>query len=126
MLTSVGTLRLSSGSISRVLTLEALKAGFGKTTVLGDVWLSQNASVQGDVALEDSPNLEGTLVFLEGEVLSTYSNRAGQFLLRELPAGSVSLAFYRQGHAPMVLKLELRPRTTTGSGSRCPTPECRP
>ncbi|MDP1823596.1 MAG: hypothetical protein Q8L48_10145 [Archangium sp.] len=106
--TSAGTLRLSSGSVSRVLTLEALNAGPGKTTVLGDVALSQNASVQGDVAREDDPNLEGTLVFLEGEVASTYSNRAGQFLLRDLPTGSVSLAFYRQGYAPVVLKLELR------------------
>jgi alpha-tubulin suppressor-like RCC1 family protein len=103
-----GTLEITSGALKRLLSLETLGAGFGRTTVLGDVALSRNASVQGEVLLEGGDEPAGTLVFLEGQPSSAYTNQAGQFLLRELPVGPVTLSLYRPGYAPQRLPLELR------------------
>lgn len=108
VLTTRGTLRFSSGALVRTMTLEALRAGPGKTTVLGDVALSVNASVQGEVLLADDPAADGTLVFIEGETGTTFTNRTGQFLLRDLPVGPVTLAVFRRGYRPVQLPLELR------------------
>lgn len=103
-----GTLRIAVGALSRVSSLESIGAGPGKTTVLGDVALSRNASVQGEVLLEDAPAAEGTLTFVEGEPSSAYTNTAGQFLLRDLPVGKVSLGIFRSGYQPVLLSLDLR------------------
>ncbi|HEY0882169.1 MAG TPA: carboxypeptidase regulatory-like domain-containing protein, partial [Archangium sp.] len=103
-----GTLEIAAGSLRRVLSLESLGAGFGRAVALGDVALSRNASVQGEVLLDDGGALAGTLVFLEGQPTSAYTNQAGAFLLRELPVGPVTLSVYRPGYEPQRLPLELR------------------
>jgi len=103
-----GTLRFSQGPLVKVMSLEAIGAAPGKLVVLGDVALSRNASVQGQVTLEGASLHEGTLVFVEGEPASTYTTRDGQFLLRELPVGPVSLAIFHAGFGPLRLQLELR------------------
>lgn len=105
---SVGTVEIAAGPLRRVVSLESLGAGFGRAVALGDVALSRNASVQGEVLLEDSASPAGTLVFLEGQPSSAYTNQAGQFLLRELPVGSVTLSVYRPGYEPQRVPLELR------------------
>jgi alpha-tubulin suppressor-like RCC1 family protein len=105
---SMGTVEIAAGPLRRVLSLESLGAGFGRAVALGDVALSRNASVQGEVLLADGAAPAGTLVFLEGQPSSAYTNQAGQFLLRELPVGAVTLSVYRPGYEPQRVPLELR------------------
>lgn len=105
---SEGTVEIASGSLKRVASLRSLGAGFGRHVSLGDVALSRNASVQGEVQLADSADVGGTLVFVEGQPGSTFTTPSGQFLLRELPVGQVTLSVFRAGYAPQRLSLELR------------------
>jgi hypothetical protein len=103
-----GTLVFSANGLRRLLTLEGLRAGPGRTTALGNVVLGANASVQGQVLLEDSVQTAGTLVFVEGEFAIGFSTGDGQFLLRDLPAGPLRVAFVRQGYVPVTRAVELR------------------
>ena len=103
-----GTLEISSGALKRVFSLQALGAGFGRAVAMGDVALSRNASVQGEVQLADGASPGGTLVFLEGQASSAFTNPLGQFVLRELPVGPVTLSIFREGYTPYRLPLELR------------------
>lgn len=105
---SEGTVEIASGSLKRVASLRSLGAGFGRHVSLGDVALSRNASVQGEVQLADSADVGGTLVFVEGQPGSTFTTPSGQFLLRELPVGQVTLSVFRAGYSPQRLSLELR------------------
>ncbi|MGV3625449.1 MAG: hypothetical protein ACO1OB_31855, partial [Archangium sp.] len=103
-----GTLEISSGALKRVFSLRSIGAGFGRAASLGDVALSRNASVQGEVQLENSGEFGGTLVFIEGQPNSAYTSPSGAFVLRELPVGQVTLSVFRAGYAPQKLALELR------------------
>jgi hypothetical protein len=103
-----GTLVFSANGLKRVLSLEGLRAGPGRTTALGNVVLGANASVQGQVLLEDSAQTAGTLVFVEGELAIGFSTGDGQFLLRDLPAGPLRVAFVREGYVPVTRPVELR------------------
>lgn len=103
-----GTLEISSGALKRVFSLQSLGVGVGRAVAMGDVALSRNASVQGEVLLENSNEAGGTLVFLEGQPNSAYTNQSGAFLLRELPVGAVTLSVFRAGYAPQKVPLELR------------------
>lgn len=85
----------------KLLALEATRVGPGKQISLGDVLLSENATVRGQVLLEDVPTARGhagTLAFVpEGPFTATTSDD-GSFTFSELPEGTLSIAFFRQGY----------------------------
>ena len=69
---------------------------------LGDVQLGGNAQVLGRVLLADkadsAPDQAGTVVFVPRFPYATITGEGGAFLLPHLPAGRISLAFYRSGY----------------------------
>jgi hypothetical protein len=103
-----GTLVFSGNGLRRVLTLDGLRAGPGRTTALGNVVLGANASVLGAVQLEDSSDLAGTLAFAEGELVSAFTTPRGEVLLRDLPSGPLRIAFVRAGYVPSTQLIELQ------------------
>ena len=105
---SEGTLVFEANGRRRVLSLTELRAGPGRTTALGNVVLGANASLLGSVILEDSTELAGTLAFAEGELISAFTNPAGDVLLRDLPAGQLRIGYVRAGYAPHAQTIELQ------------------
>lgn len=103
-----GTLEISSGALKRLLSLQSIGASFGRSIELGDVALSRNASAQGEVQLSGGGEASGTLVFLEGQPNYGYTSQSGQFLLRDLPVGPVTLGVFREGYGSLRVPLELR------------------
>lgn len=85
----------------KLLALDAARVGPGKQVTLGDVLLSENATVRGQVLLGgvSSPGGHaGTLVFVpEGPFTATTSND-GSYVFNELPEGTLSVAFFRTGY----------------------------
>lgn len=85
----------------RALDLATLGAGPGKNVALGDVVLSQNATVTGRVLRADngSPTGHGGIaVFVPGAPYATATADTGDFVLENLPEGTVRLAFFLQGY----------------------------
>lgn len=86
---------------SKLLTLDAARVGLGKNVSLGDVVLVENATVTGQVLLEDvttPTGHAGTLIFLpEGPYTATTSDD-GRFIFSDLPEGTISVAFFRAGY----------------------------
>ncbi len=84
----------------RALDLAAIGAGPGKNVALGDVVLSQNATVAGRVLRADNPlptGHGGIAVFVPGAPYATATADTGDFVLENLPEGTVRLAFFLQG-----------------------------
>lgn len=84
----------------RALDLATIGAGPGKNVALGDVVLSQNATVAGRVLRADNPlptGHGGIAVFVPGAPYATATADTGDFVLENLPEGSVRLAFFLQG-----------------------------
>ncbi|MBX7098567.1 MAG: carboxypeptidase regulatory-like domain-containing protein, partial [Myxococcaceae bacterium] len=87
----------------KLLSLKALKAGPDKNVALGDVLLSENATIRGKVLLDEVATASGhagTLIFVPVGPYKTTTGDDGSFVLTDLPEGSVSIAFFAQGHAP--------------------------
>lgn len=85
----------------RALDLATLGAGPGKDVALGDVVLSQNATVTGRVLRADNPlptGHGGIAVFVPGAPYATATTDTGDFVLENLPEGTVRLAFFLQGY----------------------------
>lgn len=84
----------------RALDLATIGAGPGKNVALGDVVLSQNATVTGRVLRADNPlptGHGGIAVFVPGAPYATATADTGDFVLENLPEGTVRLAFFLQG-----------------------------
>lgn len=91
------------GSVDRqrALDLATIGAGPGKNVALGDVVLSQNATVAGRVLRADNPlptGHGGIAVFVPGAPYATATADTGDFVLENLPEGTVRLAFFLQGY----------------------------
>lgn len=86
---------------SRLLALDANRAGLGKEVSLGDLVLAENATVNGKVLRADvsAPGgHQGTLAFVpEGPFTATTSDD-GSFLFDQLPEGTVTISFFRAGY----------------------------
>ena len=85
----------------RALDLATIGAGPGKNVALGDVVLSQNATVTGRVLRSDNPlptGHGGIAVFVPGAPYATATADTGDFVLENLPEGTVRLAFFQQGY----------------------------
>ncbi|MBM4779472.1 MAG: hypothetical protein GQE15_17330 [Archangiaceae bacterium] len=85
----------------RALDLATIGAGPGKNVALGDVVLSQNATVTGRVLRADNPlptGHGGIAVFVPGAPYATATADTGDFVLENLPEGTVRLAFFLQGY----------------------------
>lgn len=83
------------------LTLQALKAGPGKSIDLGDVVLGENAQLRGRALLSDIATLSGhagSVVFVPESPFAAITGDDGSFLLSELPEGEVRIGVYRQGY----------------------------
>jgi sugar lactone lactonase YvrE len=85
----------------RLLDLGALGAGPGKQIGLGDVTVSENAllhgrALRGDVSAPSGHG--GTVVYVPQGPYTTYTGDDGTYQLRDLPAGTLSIAFFRIGY----------------------------
>jgi hypothetical protein len=89
--------------LQKLVTFAALHAGLGQDVSAGDVVLSENASLHGKVLRGDvtgPTGHAGTLVFVPVGPYTTNTSDDGSFVLNELPEGTLSIAFFRQGYAP--------------------------
>jgi hypothetical protein len=95
--------RDGSADRSRVLSLEAIRAGRGRGDVtLGNVVLSRNSSMVGKVLLGDRSMLPvghaGTDVVLQGLAPTTRTGDDGSFLLTGVPEGDLVMVASRMGY----------------------------
>ncbi len=85
----------------RLLDLGALGAGPGKQIGLGDVTVSENALLHGRALRADVPGSSGhggTVVYVPQGPYTTYTGDDGSYQLRDLPSGTLSIAFFRIGY----------------------------
>ncbi|MDP3234369.1 MAG: carboxypeptidase regulatory-like domain-containing protein, partial [Myxococcales bacterium] len=87
---------------SRVVTLEAVRAGFGKDVNLGQLVLGRNATLVGTVKRGDRVQLTaghgGIAVFLPQLPQLTYTGDDGSFSLGGVPEGNVVLSAFAAGY----------------------------
>ncbi|MBM4783249.1 MAG: carboxypeptidase regulatory-like domain-containing protein, partial [Archangiaceae bacterium] len=85
----------------RLLSLEALQAGPGKSLSLGDVLLSDNARLEGRVLRGDAPGARGhagSLAFVPEGPFSALTADDGTFVFNELPEGAATISVFRAGY----------------------------
>jgi len=98
----------------RTLALDEFGAGPGRQIDLGDVTIGESARLHGYVLRADlqgvSAGHAGTQVFVPLTSFNGYAATDGLYTLDSLPAGQLSLGFFRPGYAPQSLTdLELQP-----------------
>jgi hypothetical protein len=98
----------------RTVSLEAVGAGPGRNINLGDVVVGESAHVHGLVLRGDLRGISGghlgTQVFVPQTPFVTYSAADGRYQLDGIPAGPVSLGYFRPGYLPAELDgLTLQP-----------------
>ncbi len=89
--------------LQSLLPLESLKAGPGRDLALGDLVLAANAQVRGRVTRANVTTVggqSGTAIFVPQGPFLTQTADDGSFLLAALPAGTLSLTFFRDGYEP--------------------------
>jgi fibronectin type 3 domain-containing protein len=87
----------------KLLTLDAARVGPGQQVNVGDVLLSENAIVRGQVLLGDVSTPSGhagTLIFVPEGPFTATSSDDGSFVFNEMPEGTASVAFFRAGYRP--------------------------
>ncbi|MDP1829118.1 MAG: carboxypeptidase regulatory-like domain-containing protein [Archangium sp.] len=92
----------------RALDLRELKAGAGRDVALGEVVLNRNAAATGRVRRGDvaGPGGHGGIsVFVPELGFQTYSGDNGDWVLEELPEGTLPVAFFARGYAPQAFEL---------------------
>jgi hypothetical protein len=96
---------------SRLISLEAVQAGYGRDVNLGQVVLSRNATVVGVVRRGDREALPtghgGISVFLPQLPQLTWSGDDGSFVLRGVPEGNVVMSFFAPGYRAQALALDV-------------------
>jgi sugar lactone lactonase YvrE len=87
-----------------LLSLAGIHAGLGRNVALGDLSILENGSIHGRVSRADVPSATtgqgGTVVFVPQGPYTTYTGDDGSWRLDNLPAGSLSLTFFRDHYAP--------------------------
>lgn len=89
-----------------LVDLGNLGAGPGRQISLGDVVVSQNAALHGKVRRADVAAVGGhggTVVYVPQGPFTTYTADDGTFQLSQLPAGTMSIAFFRIGYETLTL-----------------------
>lgn len=85
----------------RLVRLDDLHPGLGRQVQVGDVVVEENASVAGRVlraeVMTPSGHVGSTVFVPEGPFTATTADD-GRFLLENLPAGTLRLAFFRAGY----------------------------
>jgi sugar lactone lactonase YvrE len=81
---------------------EDIPAGVGQQISLGQVAVTENATMNGRVLLADHPGattgLGGTTVFVPAGPFTAYTNDDGSYSLDQLPQGVISVSFFRTGY----------------------------
>src|SRR5439155_19331342 len=92
------TLRTATGAVrQRLLSGVEVQRG-GATSALGDVALHQNAQVAGRALLNGAAHGNaGVTVFVPGTDFVGATADTGQYVLRDLPEGTVRIAAFRTG-----------------------------
>jgi hypothetical protein len=91
----------------KLLALDALRAGPGRSVAVGEVELMENAVIHGRVRLEGASGQQGhagTLVVVPQGPYTTTTSDDGSFALADLPAGALSLAFFKAGYEAQALE----------------------
>ncbi len=99
----------------RVLDLRELKAGAGRDVALGEVVLNRNARAGGKVRRGDRQTTGGhggIFVFVPELSFQTLSGDNGDWVLEDLPEGTLPVAFFTQGYAAEELAVTLTPGST--------------
>ncbi len=101
---------------SRLLSLESIGAGPGKTTALGNVLLGGNATLQGTVLRTDllgaASGHGGTNVFVPQGPYLVFTGDNGGFTLPSLPEGDITIAVFREGYQAQQFTVSLAPQQT--------------
>ncbi|MFO0598758.1 MAG: carboxypeptidase regulatory-like domain-containing protein [Myxococcaceae bacterium] len=90
----------------KTLAYEEIGAAPGRAVALGDVLLSENATLHGRVLRKDVATAGGhggTLVFVPASPWSAFTADDGSFVISQLPEGTVDVSAFRQGYAPQTL-----------------------
>ncbi|MBL8910678.1 MAG: carboxypeptidase regulatory-like domain-containing protein [Archangium sp.] len=100
-------------SRSRILSLEAVGAGFGKDVNLGQVILGRNATLIGRVLREDRAQLNsghgGIVAFLPQLPQLTVSGDDGTYRLSGVPEGDLVLSFSTPGYEAAATSVHVGP-----------------
>lgn len=108
---STGRLLFALEGRSKLIALEAVNAGFGRDVNLGQVVLSRNGSIAGQVKRGDRATLPsghgGISVFLPQLPQLTYTGDDGSFVLGGVPEGVLVLSAFATGYEPEALSIEV-------------------
>lgn len=106
---------------SRSISLQSMRAGPGRVTVVGELLLSGNAGIRGSVlradALASAAGHGGSNVFTPQGPYLAFTGDNGAFTLDSLPEGEVALAFFRDGYLSQQTQITL----TAGETYSLPT-----
>lgn len=96
---------------SRVVTLESIRAGFGRDVNLGQLVLGRNSTIVGVVKRGDRTALAsghgGISVFLPELPQLAYTGDDGTFVLGGVPEGPVVVNAFAAGYRPEAVSLEV-------------------
>ncbi|TMA30778.1 MAG: hypothetical protein E6J88_05180, partial [Deltaproteobacteria bacterium] len=97
-----------------LMSFTDIHAGLGRNVALGDVSIVENGSIHGRVlradVLSTTEGQRGTVVFVPQGPYTAYTGDDGSFRLPDLPAGTLSLTFFRDGYDPQGINgVALRP-----------------
>ncbi|MBL8917537.1 MAG: carboxypeptidase regulatory-like domain-containing protein [Myxococcaceae bacterium] len=96
---------------SRVVTLESVRAGFGRDVNLGQLVLGRNSTVVGVVKRGDRAALAsghgGISVFLPELPQLTYTGDDGSYSLGGVPEGPIIINAFAAGYRPEAVSLEV-------------------
>ena len=96
---------------SRLVSLEAVQAGFGRDVNLGQMVLSRNATIVGVIKRGDRVALPtghgGIDVFLPQLPQLAFTGDDGSFTLRGVPEGNLVLSAFTAGYSPQAVALEV-------------------
>lgn len=96
----------------KLIHLEDIKAGPGKTVALGQVALGLSAIMKGSIlrsdALDSPTGHGGTSVFVPQGPNLTYTGDNGAFTFENLPEGNLAVSFFRAGYITQNSTVTLR------------------
>ncbi len=75
-------------------------------------------NIQGKVTLPDSDSgIENVTVQIQGTSLKAYTDAKGIFILKNVPAGEISVEIFKEGFEPIVVPVIVKPNETLDLGN---------
>jgi hypothetical protein len=110
-----------AAEFQKLLRLEEVNAGPGRTVNVGTLLLGGNATIRGQVlrraAVTASGGHAGTTVFIPEGPFSASTGDNGSFVMENLPEGKLTLSFFRPGFLTSTVNVEVRAREVLTLGT---------